>query len=104
MLLFYNDAAAALLGRRFEETGTLSASEWTGEFGPFGDDGKVIPYDQIPATLALRDNRPFHGSFRIKGPGGEQRDIEASAIPIVGSAGSSGGIVIFWPVADTEDE
>ena len=53
-LLFYNDAAAAMLGRRFEETGTMSALEWTTEFGPFGEDEKPIPYEQIPATIEPR--------------------------------------------------
>jgi PAS domain-containing protein len=101
-LLFYNEAAGALLGRRFEETGTMSAGEWTGEFGPFGIDEKVIPYDEIPATVALRENRPFHGNFRIRGADGRHTDIAASAIPIVGPGGSSGAIVIFWPVANTE--
>ena len=65
-LLFYNEAAAALLGRRFEESGTLSASEWTSEFGPYGEDGLPLPYDEIPATVALRSRRPFHGTFRRK--------------------------------------
>ena len=101
-LLFYNDAAAALLGRRFEETGKLSATEWTAEFGPCDEDGRPIPYDEIPATLALRGNRPFHGTFRIRQSGGALREIEASAIPIVGRGGSAGGIVIFWPVLDGE--
>jgi PAS domain-containing protein len=104
-LLFYNDAAAALLGRRFEETGTMTAQEWTHEFGPVGADGTPIPYDEIPATQALRANRPFHGTFRIRRPAGDPQDIAASAIPIVGSSSgaggaSSGGIVIFWPVPD----
>ncbi len=103
VLLFYNDAAAALLGRRFEEAGNLSAGDWTGEFGPFDADGRPIPYDEIPATVALRANRPFHGTFRIGRPGVEPYEIEASAIPIVGTGGSSGGIVIFWPIADGED-
>ncbi|MBV9309559.1 MAG: hypothetical protein JOZ73_01935, partial [Solirubrobacterales bacterium] len=53
-LLFFNEAAAVMLGRRFEETGTLSATEWTGEFGPFGANEEPIPYDEIPATVALR--------------------------------------------------
>lgn len=101
MLLFYNEAAAALLGRRFEESGTMPAEEWTKEFGPFGDDEEPIPYDEIPATRALRENRPFHGMFRICGAGGNHHDIAASAIPIVGAGGSSGGIVIFWPVQDS---
>jgi PAS domain-containing protein len=93
-LLFYNEAAAALLGRRFEDSGTLSAAEWTSEFGPYGEDGQPLPYDEIPATVALRSNRPFHGTFR----GRDQREIAASAIPIMGPGGSSGAIVIFWPL------
>jgi PAS domain-containing protein len=101
-LEFYNEAAGAMLGRRFEESGRLSASEWTSEFGPFGPDDKPIPYAQIPATVALRKNRPFHGTFRICAPGGVHQDVAASAIPIVGPGGGSGGIVIFWPVTGDE--
>jgi PAS domain-containing protein len=102
MLLFYNEAAGALLGRRFEENGTMSASDWTAEFGPFGDDGEPLTYDEIPATLAVRANRPFHGIFRVGRPGGEHQEIAASAIPIVGPGGSSGAIVIFWPVGEDQ--
>jgi PAS domain-containing protein len=101
-LLFYNEAAAAMLGRRFEETGKLSAADWTSQFGPFGDDEEPIPYDEIPATLALREGRPYHGNFRIAGADGHHQDIAASAIPIVGPGGAAGGIVIFWPVIGDE--
>ena len=101
-LLFYNEAAGALVGRRFEETGTMSAGDWTAEFGPFDGDEKPMPYDRIPATIALRENRPYHGNFRICAAGGNHQDIAASAIPIVGPGGSAGAIVIFWPV-DTEE-
>jgi PAS domain-containing protein len=103
MLLFYNEAAAAMLGRRFEETGTMPAAKWTAEFGPFDGDEHPMPYDEIPATLAIRDNRPYHGNFRIAGTNGHQQDIAASAIPIVGPGGASGAIVIFWPVAADEE-
>jgi PAS domain-containing protein len=98
-LLFYNEAAGVLIGRRFEETGTMTASEWTHSFGPFGDDGEPLNLEETPLTLALRHGRPHHAQLRIKVAAGGQQDIEASAIPIVGSAGSSGAIVIFWPVA-----
>lgn len=40
----------------------MSASDWTSEFGPFGPDEKPISYEQIPATVALRDKRPFTGT------------------------------------------
>jgi PAS domain-containing protein len=101
MLLFFNDAAAAMLGRRFEEKGTMAAVEWTREFGPFGEDGEPIPYEEIPATIAVRNNQPFHGEFRICTAQGN-RPVAASTIPIVGSGGSSGAIVIFWPVRENE--
>lgn len=102
-LLYYNPAAGAMLGRGFDEIGNLSASAWTSEFGPFGPDDQPLPYDEIPATVAVRDNRPYHGKFRIRALGGGHQDIVASAIPIVGLGGVSGGaIVIFWPEQDEQ--
>ena len=98
------EAAGALLGRRFEEAGMMSANDWTAEFGPFGDDGRPLSYDEIPATLAVRANRPFHGIFRIGRPGGDHQEIAASAIPIVGPGGSSGAIVIFWPIENSDEK
>ena len=80
----------------------MSATEWISEFGPFGPDEKPIPYDEIPATTALRENRPFHGNFRIRCADGNHQDVAASSIPIVGSGGASGAIVIFWPVDGDE--
>ncbi len=101
-LLFFNEAAAAMLGRRFEDTGMLTSSQWTGEFGPFGPDNLPIPYDEIPATVAVRHQRAFHGTFRICVAGTHYTDVEASTIPIVGPGGSSGAVVIFWPVSETK--
>jgi PAS domain-containing protein len=101
-LLFYNEAAGALVGRRFEESGALSAREWTTAFGPFDEHEQPIPYDEIPLTTALREGRPSHGTFRIASAGGVHHDIAASAIPIVGTGGASGAIVIFWPVTENE--
>src|ERR1700722_12911513 len=83
-LLFFNEAAGAMLGRRFEDTTLLSATDWTSEFGPFDELGQAIPYDHIPATVALRSKRPYHGRFTIRGAGGVQLNVAASAIPIVG--------------------
>ena len=101
-LLFYNEAAGALVGRRFEETGTMTAEQWTTAFGPFDEDDQPIPYDQVPLTKALRKGRPSHGTFRICAAGGVYEDIAASAIPIVGHDGASGAIVIFWPLMEEE--
>jgi PAS domain-containing protein len=101
-LLFYNDAAGVLIGRRFEETGAMPSNEWTQLFGPFDENGEPINLRETPLTLALRDGRPHHAKLRIRVAGGTRQDVEASAIPIVGSSGSSGAIVIFWP-ADADE-
>jgi PAS domain-containing protein len=102
LLLFYNDAAAALLGRRFEETGTMTAQEWTAEFGPFDENDSPIPYDEISLVLAVREGRPAHGTFRIAAAD-RTREIAASAIPIVGPTTSTGAIVIFWPTTENQE-
>lgn len=100
-LVFYNEAAGALLGRPFEDIGQLEPQEWTRRFGPFGEDAKPIPIGELPLTTALRDGRPAHAEFRIRSSDGEMHKVAASAMPIVGAAsGASGAMVIFWPVDD----
>src|SRR5438105_9546692 len=99
-IIFYNDAAGTLLGRRFEETGTLSATEWTSEFGPFDPDGNPIPFEQLSLTHMLRHNRPAHSTFHIRSLKGSVHHIIASGVPIVGRDGFQGAIVFFWPHED----
>lgn len=97
VIVFYNEAAGALLGRRFEEAGNLPASEWLATFGPFGADGEPMPFEELPLTRATRHNRAAHARFRIRSVQGEEHQIEASAFPIVGADGFSGAIAVFWP-------
>jgi PAS domain-containing protein len=98
-LLFYNEAAGALLGTSFEEVGRVSAEEWTARFGPFEPDGRPAPVEELELTKALRDGRPAHAKLEIRTADGDVHAIEASALPIQGSRhnGQSGAIVIFWP-------
>lgn len=98
-LLFYNEAAGALLGVPFEETGRLDPGEWIRSFGPFDNDGEPIPVDELELTTALRDGRPAHANFCIRSSRGAQHEIAASGMPIIsGEHGASGAIVFFWPV------
>ena len=98
-LVFYNEAAGALLGRPFEDAGHMSPQDWISTHGPFGDDGKPIPLDDIPATQAVRKGRPAHGVSRIRSAGGAEHEVESSTFPIVASEeGSSGAMVLFWPL------
>lgn len=99
-VLFFNEAAGAMLGRRYEETGKMLAGEWTSTFGPFDDDNRPIPFDDLPLTAALRGNRPAHAGFRIRSATGVEHQIEASALPIIGDSSFHGAMVVFWPVGE----
>jgi len=103
-LVFYNEAAAALLGRSFEESGQMTRDEWTAAFGPFTENGRSLAYDNLSLVEAVRNGRPAHGRFRIRTAHASERTIEAAAFPIVASElGSSGAMVLFWPQLDDEE-
>ena len=96
-VIFYNEAAGALLGRRFEDTGSMSASEWTAIFGPLDDSGRPIPIERAPLTPALRANRAAHLPHVIRSATGTLHHIEVSGVPIMGSGGFQGAMLFFWP-------
>jgi PAS domain-containing protein len=97
LLVFYNEAAGILLGRRFEELGTVGPDEWGTMFGPFGEDGAPIPYDELPLVRAVRNGRPAHAELTIRSTDGAAHDVEVSAFPILTAHGSRGAIAVFWP-------
>ena len=100
-VVYYNEAAAALLGRSFEEAGRMEPEQWTRAFGPFGPDGAPVEVDALATTEAIRRGRPAHATFTIQAASGERKTIEASAFPIVASEqGSSGAMILFWPLGE----
>jgi PAS domain-containing protein len=96
-LIFYNEAAGALLGKRYEELGTVGPEEWGSIFGPFDGAGEPIPYDELPLVVAVRNGRPAHADFQIRSADGARHNVEASAFPILTAHGSQGAIAVFWP-------
>jgi len=96
-LLFFNEAAGVMLGRRYEETGRMRAEEWIAMFGPFDDDGQPMPFSDVPLTAALRGDRPVHAGFRIRSVKGVDHEIQASAFPLIDGEDFHGALVVFWP-------
>jgi PAS domain-containing protein len=97
-IVFYNDAAAEVLGARFEETGRIPQEEWRAEIGPFDEHEQRLPTDNLPVTIALRDARPGYGRFHIRSANAGLIAIEATALPLIGPAGHHGALVVFWPI------
>jgi PAS domain-containing protein len=95
-LIFYNEAAGAMLGISFEESGRMTAEEWSRTLSPFGESGEPTPIEDREMTKALRRGRPAHGQFRIRSVKGQEYEIEASAVPIVAEGGQEGAMIFFW--------
>ena len=95
-LVFFNDAAAAMLGVRFEETGPMAAEDSCTRFNPVGDDGRRIPVGELPFLIALNQERPLHRRLWIRSATGCAHCIEVSAVPIGDSRGVCGAMALFW--------
>jgi PAS domain-containing protein len=96
-IAFYNEAAEEVVGRRFEETGTLPRESWQGDVGPFDEQGRPVPSERRPLMIAIREGRPAYGRFWIRGAEGLV-EIEAGALPLIGPAGYHGAMVVIWPL------
>jgi PAS domain-containing protein len=98
-LIFYNEPAEMILGTRYNETGSMPASQWSTIFQPVDHDGNSIPANELPLMIALTQRCPAHRNFWIRGLDGRLREIEVTAFPVIGQAGRFlGGIAIFWEI------
>jgi PAS domain-containing protein len=98
-LVFYNEPAEKILGRRFDETGELPAGEWSSAFTPTDEQGTPLQPEQLPLMIALSQRRPAHSSFWIRGWDNVRRRIQVTAFPLIGRAGRFlGAVALFWEV------
>ena len=98
-LLFYNEPAEVILGRRFDETGAMPAETWSSAFDPLDDEGRPIPPGDLPLMITLAERRPACKRFHIRGMDGVSRHIEVASIPIGGLQGDFlGAMAVFWEI------
>ncbi len=94
-IVFYNDAAAQLVGEPFEEIGTMTREEWNARYGPVDEQGSALAPDELPLAVAVREGRPAYARFRIRAEHA-LLEVEAGALPLLGPAGYRGALVVFW--------
>jgi PAS domain-containing protein len=96
-LVFFNEPAEVLLGKRFDETGELPASAWSTIFSPTDGRGVPLPAQELPLMAALAGRRPAHRAFWIRGMDGKQRHIEVMVIPLIGLENRDlGAVASVW--------
>jgi PAS domain-containing protein len=97
VLVYYNEPAESLLGRRFDETGSMPLAEWSTIFTPTNGRGVPLPPEKLPLAITLAEQRPAQGRIWIRGLDGVRRRIEIAAIPLKGQWGDElGAVAIFW--------
>jgi PAS domain-containing protein len=96
-LIFYNEPAEQVLGKRFEETGEMSMEAWSKAFKPLDEDGNQLPPEELPLVKTLKDAYPYHKSLRIEALNGVIHDISVTSYPIISRSGNFlGAVAIFW--------
>ena len=96
-LVYYNEAAEELLGRRFDDTSEMGRDEWVAAFSPHELDGTPLN-DENPLLAALADRREHHRILAFVGLDGVRRRIATTAFPLLGPAGRLlGAVAVFWP-------
>lgn len=96
-LIFYNEPAEALLGLRYEETGSMPVERWSTIFKPQDKYGNDLLPESLPLVQTLASKKPAHGQFYINSFSGGFYEISVTSFPVIGRANRFlGAMAIFW--------
>ncbi|MCY7422525.1 MAG: PAS domain-containing protein [Chitinophagaceae bacterium] len=96
-LLFYNEPAEEILGKRFEDTGEMPVEIWSTIFKTKEFDGSDIHPKDLPLVKTLTEQLPFHKTFLMESLLGKSEKISLTSYPIIGRTGKFlGAVAIFW--------
>lgn len=100
-LIYYNEPAEEVLGRRYEDTGEMPADEWATIFHPSDEAGTPLSPEELPLVKTLKYCYPYHRSFWIQSLKGRKEKISVTSYPILGrSSKFLGAVAIFWQSKD----
>jgi hypothetical protein len=96
-LLYYNEPAERLLGRRFDEAGPMRLRELPQIFSTTTPDGQPLSEADLPLGKALRERQPAHLTVRITALDGQSRVLAITAVPLLVQGGAYlGALAMFW--------
>jgi len=98
-LIYFNEPAEELIGRQFDETDKLTSTDRFQAFQPVDDHGAPVRSEDMPLARSLREQRPIHLRFWLRGFDGTRRHVEATAFPLIGQAKRQlGAVSLFWEI------
>ena len=103
ILVFYNDAAAQLIGRPFGEIGEVPAEEFGAVLRMRTPEGVSLRRRDAPSGVSFMERRPSHQVLYATGYDGVERLVQVTAYPLFGTNDEMHGVVsVFWEVGDRE--
>lgn len=100
---FFNEAAAEIIGRRFEESSRLTAAQWQA-IGPVDESGEPLAIEGFDPATDLRAGRPVIASLRIATDRDGIVEVTASGVPLVSGNAFRGALVTFVQTGHGLDE
>jgi len=104
MLVYFNDAAALLLGKTFAEVGEISSLEFAASLQVSTLDHEPLRGRDTPSGIAFFQHKPAHLHVLATSYDGIRRAYEATSYPLVGATGEMHGVVaVFWAAPACEE-
>ena len=96
-LVYYNEAAELVVGKRFSETGEMLLDDWLEPFAQRTSTGDALPREQKPTWIALNERQPAHLRYTVTSTDGVDREVDVSAFPLFAHADEFVGVIaLFW--------
>lgn len=96
-LLFFNEPAEKILGRKYTMTGAMPVEVWSNLFIPQYKNGKRVPRIELPLVKALTYCQPAQGELWIENLEGKRFSLSVTSFPLLGrSKRFMGTVTIFW--------
>ena len=93
VLVFFIEPAELLLGRKYDETGSMVRPEWQSAF-PMEDEAQnPIRHRESPLGVCLADGVPTQGTVFVRGMDGVKRRATITAFPIRGLEHRNSGML-----------
>lgn len=100
VLIYFNEAAEAILGETFATTGEIPIGKWAARHEPETVDGASVDLEQWVLSDAIRGRRPAQDTFSFTAADGVRRTVTSNVYPlIVGHQEFVGAVSIFWELA-----
>jgi PAS domain S-box-containing protein len=104
-LVYHNEAAEQLLGKRFEDLGEVPIADYAATLDLRDDEGHALRRQDTPTGIAFFQHRPAHRVIRLTSYDGVSRRVAVTAYPLWSKADQFAGVVgIFWDAPEGGEE